>query len=131
MATPANVERSTSATHVFEALLELCEDVPEEHVVLVDLPDVALLVGEDAQEELAVAVGHVGLRHHDVVARRQSEERHHFARHRVVGHVQRLLWGGRGKVTISFNRCLGTAKWASGLDSTIYISKLWWLGKVA
>ena len=96
-------------THVFEALLELGEDVPEEHVVLVDLPDVALLVGEDAQEELAVAVGHVGLRHHDVVARRQREERHHLARHRVVRHVQRLL-RGKGKIqSISFHRFLGTA----------------------
>ena len=91
MATPANVERSTSATHVFKALLELCEDVPEEHVVLVDLPNIALLVGEDPEEELAVAVRHVGLRHDDVVARRQREERHHFARHRVVRHVERLL----------------------------------------
>lgn len=77
--------------YVFKGLFEFGEDVSEEHVVLVDLPDVALLVGQDSQEELSVAVWHVGLRHDDVVARRQSEERDDLPRHRMVRHVQRLL----------------------------------------
>lgn len=105
---------------MFETVVEaFCRHVPKDHVVLVHLPttfqcfqylfsvlqkrikedkcfyyvpNIAVLVGEDAQEELALAVGDSRLRHDDVIARREREERHHFPGHRVVRHIQRFLY---------------------------------------
>ena len=45
------------------------------------LPNVAVLVGKDAQEEFTLAVGDASLRDNHVVSRRQCKERHHFPCH--------------------------------------------------
>ena len=79
-------------THVFESLLKLCQHIPEEHVVLVHLPDVALLIRQYSKKEFPVAVGDVGLGDDDVVAGGEGEEGHHLAGDGVVRHVQRLLY---------------------------------------
>jgi len=34
----ATIHTVNKETHVFKAFFELCQDVPEQHVVLVDLP---------------------------------------------------------------------------------------------
>lgn len=103
----------TRDRYVFEAFLEpLGGNISKDHVVLVDLPkkdrarhnkrlgevrlmgvepNVAVLVGEDAQKEFALAVSDARLRDDHVVAGGQREERHHFPGHRVVRHVQRFL----------------------------------------
>lgn len=58
------------------------------------LPNVGVLVGENPEQELPVAVGDIGLRHDDVVARRQREERDDLSRDAVVRHVEwRLKMG--------------------------------------
>ena len=78
-------------THIFETVFKLSEDVPDQHVVLVHLPDVALLVREDPQQELAITVRNVGLGHYNVLSRWKSKECHHLPGHRVIGHIQRFL----------------------------------------
>ncbi len=55
------------------------------------LPNVGLLVGEDSEQEFSVAVGHVRLRHDDVVAGGKGEERHHLARDAVIRNVKGWL----------------------------------------
>ena len=55
------------------------------------LPNVAVLVGKDAQEEFTLAVGDASLRDNHVVSRRQCKERHHFPCHWVIGYIQRFL----------------------------------------
>lgn len=57
------------------------------------LPNVAVLVGKDAQKEFTLAVGDASLRDNHVVSRRQCKERHHFPCHWVIGYIQRFLVG--------------------------------------
>jgi hypothetical protein len=55
------------------------------------LPDVAVFVSEDPEKEFALTMRDAGLRDDNVIAWRQSEERHHLPGHRMVRHVQRFL----------------------------------------
>ena len=59
--------------------------------MVLNSPNVALLVSEYSEEELSITVRDVGLRHHNVLSRRQCEECHHLSGYRVIRHVKRLL----------------------------------------
>lgn len=55
------------------------------------LPDVALFISEDSEQELAVAVGYIGLGYHDVIPRGKCKKGDYFSCNRVIGYIQRLL----------------------------------------
>uniref|UniRef100_A0A182IZJ2 Uncharacterized protein n=1 Tax=Anopheles atroparvus TaxID=41427 RepID=A0A182IZJ2_ANOAO len=69
---------------------KLGRNVVYHQVLLVHLPHVGVLIGEDAQQEPALAVLG-GVRHHDKIARRQRKERRNLAQVRQRRKVERHL----------------------------------------
>ena len=64
-------------------------------------PNIAVLVGEDAQQEFALTMGYARLRNDHVITRRQREKSHHFAGNRVIRHVQRFLFNTHTRRSIT------------------------------